>query len=109
MSLDFEEKGLSKAKYSDNEHPLYVYLERETETGSDIILTRWDFIGFVYSHDNTVVKAYLTKKVVNFKATSKDKRQKKGHLSGKWGYSRLYPFFYFKSGFVEWYSPFNGL
>ena len=75
MSLEFEEKGLIKAIYLDEDHPLYMYLEGDSETRGDIILNHPDVTGFVYLHDDTIVKAYLPKRVVNFKATSKEKRK----------------------------------
>ena len=50
MTLEFEEKGLVKTKYTDNEHPLYMYLNGDTKTREDIILTHPDVIGFVYLH-----------------------------------------------------------
>ena len=62
MVLEFEEKGLAKTKYANDENLLYMYLDGDTETRRDIILTHPDVIGFVYSHDETVVKAYLPKK-----------------------------------------------
>ena len=75
MTLQFEEKGLTKTKYPDNEHPLYMFLTGDPETRGDIILTHPGVIGFVYLHDESIVKAFLPKRVVNFKATSKEKRK----------------------------------
>ena len=46
MSLEFEEKDISKTKYSGEDHPLYMYLEGDTDTRGDIILTHLDVIGF---------------------------------------------------------------
>ena len=42
MSFKFEEKGISEVKYSDKYHPLYKYLEGDTEMRGDIILTHTD-------------------------------------------------------------------
>ena len=58
MSLEFEEKGLSKTKYSDDDHPLYIYLQRGVDTIGDIILNNPDVIGFVYTHDDIIAKAF---------------------------------------------------
>ena len=64
---------VSKAKYSEEDHLLYMYLEGDTEVRVDIILTHPDVIGLTYTHNDTVVKVYLPKKVVDFKASTKDK------------------------------------
>ena len=75
MTLQFEEKGLTKTKYTEDEHPLYMFLNGDSETRGDIILTHPDVIGFVYLHDDSIVKAFLPKRVVNFKATNREKRK----------------------------------
>ena len=66
-------KGLTKAIYLDEDYPFCMYLEGDTETRGDIILTHSDVTGFVHLQDDTVVKAYLPKRVVNFKASCKEK------------------------------------
>ena len=74
MTLQFEEKGLTKTKYTEDEHPLCMFLNGDSETRGDIILTHPDVIGFVYLHDDSIVKAFLPKRVVNFKATNREKK-----------------------------------
>ena len=66
MSLKFEEKGLPKASYTNDLHPLYMFLNSDLDTRGEIILNHLDVIGFVHLHDDNISKAYLPKKVVNF-------------------------------------------
>ena len=37
MSLEFEEKGLPKENYSNDLHPLYMFLNGDLETRGEII------------------------------------------------------------------------
>ena len=67
MSLELEEKGLSKVKCSDNIHPPYMHSQGGVETRGDIILTPPDVISFVYTHDDVIAKAFLLKKLFNFR------------------------------------------
>ena len=82
MSLKFEEKGLPKASYSNDLHPLYLFLNGDLDTRGEIILNHPDVIGFVYLHDDSITKAYLPKKVVNFAASSPKKRETIVAVSG---------------------------
>ena len=70
MSLEFEEKGLELATYPKGSHPLDLFLQGDIETRGDVILTHPDVIGFVYLNKDIITKAYLLKKVVNFKVTT---------------------------------------
>ena len=81
MALQFEELGLSKEKYSDDIHPLYLFLEGNVETRSNVLLNHPDVTGFIYMQDDVVTKAFLPKRVVNFKA-SPDKRNNIVAVSG---------------------------
>ena len=74
MTLLFEEKGLTQEKYADDSHPLYLYLQGNVQTRSEVILSHPDVIGFVYMNEDIVTKAFLVKKMINFKATSPHKR-----------------------------------
>ena len=75
MTLEFQRKGLIKTNYTDDEHPLYMSLNGDSETRGDIILTHPHVIGFVYLYDDSVVKTFLPKRVVNFKTTNREKRK----------------------------------
>ena len=74
MTLLFEEKGLAKENYADDSHPLYLYLQGDIQTRSEVILNHTDVIGFVYMNEDIVTKAFLVKKMINFGATSPSKR-----------------------------------
>ena len=52
-----------------------MYPNGDSDTRGVIILTHTDVIGFIYSHDDSVVKAFLLKRVVNVKATNREKRK----------------------------------
>ena len=82
MSLEFEEKGLPKASYTNDLHPLYMFLNGDLDTRAEIILNHPDVIGFVYLHDDNITKAFLPKKVVNFAASSPEKRKTIVAVSG---------------------------
>ena len=62
MSLEFEEIGLPKASYTNDLHPLYMFLNRDLDTRAEIILNHPDVIGFVYLHNDNITKAFFTKK-----------------------------------------------
>ena len=68
MTLLFEEKGLTKEKYADNSHPLYLYLQGNIQNRSEVILNHPDIIEFVYMNKDIVMKAFLVKKMINFEA-----------------------------------------
>jgi len=74
MTLLFEEKGLTKETYLDDSHPLYIYLQGDVQTRCEVILNHHDVIGFVYVNEDIVTKAFLPKKIVNFKSTQEHKR-----------------------------------
>ena len=75
MTLEFEERDLKLAAYSKGDHPLDLFLKGDVETRGDVILNHPDVIGFVYLNDDIITKAFLPKKVINFKAT-KDANKK---------------------------------
>ena len=82
MSLLFEEKGLTREKYSDDLHPLYLYLKGDVNLRSEVILNHPDVVGFVYLNDNIVTKAFLSTKVIDFKAANPEKRNSIVAVSG---------------------------
>ena len=82
MTLLFEEKGLAKEKYVDESHPLYLFLQGNIQTRSEVILNHPDVIRFVYTNDDIVTKAFLVKKMVNFKTRLADKRNTIVAVSG---------------------------
>ena len=75
MSLAFEDKGLKVQNYSDNDHPLVLFLKGDAETREDILLSHPDVIGFICLHEGQVTKTFLPKKVINFKATSPENKK----------------------------------
>ena len=74
MALQFEEKGLPKVDYQDDLHPLYIYLQRNIQTRSDVILNHLDVLGFVYFYKGVIRKAFFVNKKIDFKATGVEKR-----------------------------------
>ena len=70
MTLLFEDKDLTTPQYDDDSHPLFLYLQGTVQTRSDIILNHPDVTGFVYLHEDVIRKAFLPKKIINFKCTS---------------------------------------
>ena len=75
MSLQFEDKTDVLPTYTEDEHPLSIFLKSDGDGREDILLSHPDVIGFLYVHENTVSKAFLPKKVVNFKATSPENKK----------------------------------
>ena len=69
MTLEFEEKELELATYSEGNHPLYLFLKGDDETRGGVILNHPDVIGSVYLNEDIITKAFLPKKAVNFKTT----------------------------------------
>ena len=63
-----------KEDYNDDVHPLYLYLLGNKDMRTDVILNHPDVIGFMYLYKDSVRKAFLASKVVNFKATNPLKR-----------------------------------
>ena len=63
-----------KEDYNNDVHPLYLYLLGNKEMRTDVILNHPDIIGFMYLYEDSVRKAFLVNKVVNFKATNPLKR-----------------------------------
>ena len=82
MSLEFEDKDLSVDEYPDGLHPTAIYLQGDVDTRSDVILNHPDVIGFVYLNENIITKAFLAKKVVNFKTTDPNKKKRIVAVSG---------------------------
>ena len=81
-TLGFEEKGLLKEEYSDDVHPLYLYLLGDKDMRSDVILNHPDVLGYIYVYENNVRKAFLAHKVINFKASSASKKNSIVAVSG---------------------------
>ena len=81
MTLQFEELGLPKVSYSEDNDPLYLFLEGNIEMRSNVLLNHPDVTGFIYLNDDIVTKAFLPKRVVNFKKTP-DKRNTIVAVSG---------------------------
>ena len=75
MSLQFEDKTDVLSTYTEDEHPLNIFLKSDEDGREDILLSHPDVIGFLYVHENTVSKDFLQKKVVNFKATSPENKK----------------------------------
>ena len=69
MSLQFEDKNDPPPSYTEEEHPLALFLSGDAETREDIILSHPDVIGFLFIHEGVVSKAFLPQKIINFKAT----------------------------------------
>ena len=82
MSLEFEEKGSPKASYTNDLHPLHMFLNGDLDTRAEIILNHPDVIGFVYLHDDNITEYFLPKKVVNFAASFPEKRKTIVAVSG---------------------------
>ena len=47
LSIEFEEHDIEKTEYTDDLHPLYLYLKVNLEMRTNVILTHPDVIGFV--------------------------------------------------------------
>ena len=47
LSIEFEEHGIEKTEYTDDLHPLYLYLKGNFDMRTNVILTHPDVIGFV--------------------------------------------------------------
>ena len=75
MTLQFEDETLSPATYSDEDHPLVLFLKADAEGREDILLSHPDVIGFVYIQENSISKAFLPKKIINFKATAPENKK----------------------------------
>ena len=71
MLLEFDTEEVELPTYPDGEHPLEIFMHGDAETRSDVILNHPDVLGFVYLNDDVITKAFLPKKVVNFKTKSK--------------------------------------
>ena len=73
MTLLFEDKDLATPQYDNDSHLLFFYLHGTVQLRSDIILNHPDVTGFVYLYDDVITKAFLPKKIINFKSTSEDR------------------------------------
>ena len=69
-------------EYSNDSHPLYLYLLGDKDMRSDIILNHPDVLGFIYLYENNVRKAFMVNKVVDFKATNVSKKNSIIAISG---------------------------
>ena len=82
MTLTFEKEGLEVQDYTDDTHPLAIFLKGDSETREDILLGHPDVIGFIYVHDGEVVKTFLPKKVINFNATAPENKKVIAAITG---------------------------
>ena len=73
MTLLFEDKDLTTPQYDDDSHLLFLYLQGMVQIRSDIILNHPDVTGFVYLNEDVITKAFLPKKIINFKSTSENR------------------------------------
>ena len=71
MTLEFDNEEAEVATYQDGENPLELFVKGDTEMRGEIILNHPDVIGFVYINDDVITKAFLPKKMVNFKTNTK--------------------------------------
>ena len=69
-------------EYSNDSHPLYLYLLGDKDMRSDVILNHPDVLGFIYLYENNVRKAFMVNKVVDFKATNVSKKNSIIAVSG---------------------------
>lgn len=67
MALEFNNEETEAATYQDGENPLELFIKGDTEMRGEIILNHPDVIGYVYLNDDVITKAFLPKKMVNFK------------------------------------------
>ena len=75
MLLEFDDKDQTPESYPDDQNPINIYIQGNAETRSDVILNHPDVIGFVYLNENIVTKAFLPKKVINFKTSDPSKKK----------------------------------
>ena len=71
MALEFDNEEAEAATYQDGENPLELFIKGDTEMRGEIILNHPDVIGSVYLNDDIITKAFLPKKMVNFKTNTK--------------------------------------
>ena len=71
MTLEFESDDKEEPTYRVGENPLELFIEGDTEMRGEIILNHPDVIGFIYLNDDVITKAFLPKKMVNFKSNTK--------------------------------------
>ena len=71
MTLEFDSEENEVATYRVGENPLELFIEGDTEMRGEVILNHPDMIGFIYLNDDIITKAFLPKKMVNFKTNSK--------------------------------------
>ena len=82
MSLQFQGRVTNCPEFQDDSHPLYIFFQGNVQDRSDVILNHPDVTGFIYLHDGVARKAFLPKKVINFKATSAERRNTIVAVSG---------------------------
>ena len=68
MSLEFEDGSIQLEDYDDNSHPLILYLQGDKDVRSEVLLNHPDVIGFIYLRENVVSKAFLQKRIIDFKS-----------------------------------------
>ena len=71
MTLEFESEDKEEATYNVGENPLDLFIEGDTEMRGEILLNHPDVTGFIYLNDDVITKAFLPKKMVNFKNNTK--------------------------------------
>ena len=82
MSLQFQGRVTDRPEFQEDSHPLYIFFQGNIQDRSDVILNHPDVTGFIYLHDGVARKAFLPKKVINFKATSAERRNTIVAVSG---------------------------
>ena len=75
MVLQFEKSDISPKEFPDDSHPMILYLSGDPEMREEILLNHPEVLGFVYLHEDSITKAFLLKKVVNFKENAPEKRK----------------------------------
>ena len=71
MTLEFEAEGVESTTFRDGEHPLELFIQGDTEMREEVILNHPDVVGFIYLNEDVITKAYLPKKMINFKTNTK--------------------------------------
>ena len=80
--LSFEEEAATPQIFEENEHPFELFIQGNQETRRDIILHHPDVHGFLFIQDDNLTKAYLPKKLTNFKAPPVPERHTIASVSG---------------------------
>ena len=71
MTLEIDSENNEVATYRNGENPLELFIQGNTEMRGEIILNHPDLIGFIYLNDGVITKAFLLRKMVNFRTNIK--------------------------------------